>query len=158
MRIQLERKLALCPDRLRCTVCHQAFQPQRIRSLLYSDRGLLQGDVCHSCLRLDAAEFKQTISLNAQLAVVQSGPRDRLAQHYQQQAQELLSVVSEKVRFPSPLQWLVQWVALLCQESQELEATRLGLAACSNSVSNNVGMGARYCADRLRLQRIYELE
>jgi hypothetical protein len=153
MRIQLERKLALCPDRLRCTVCHQAFRARRIRSLLYSDRGLLQGDVCHTCLRLETTEFKQTISLNAQLAVVQSGPRDPQAQQQQQQAQELLLLVSEPVRFPSPLQWLVQWVALLCHESQELEAARLGMAACSTA-----GMGARYCADRLRLQRIYELE
>jgi hypothetical protein len=153
MRIQLERKLALCPDRLRCAVCHQSFRPRRLRSLLYSDGGLLQGDVCQGCLRLETAEFKQTISLNAQLAVVQSGPADALTQKHQQQAQELLAVVRENIHFPSPLQWLVQWVALLCHESQELEATRLGLSACSS-----VGAGARHCADRLRLQRIYELE
>lgn len=127
MRIQLERKLYPCRDNLRCTVCQQVFHVEPIRSLLYQDSGLLQGDVCPNCARLPATEFKQRMVLNARILLQQESLQDSQTMTLHARALELLEVAKEPIKFP-PFwqQWLMQ-LGVFAQDTQELEAARLGL-------------------------------
>ncbi|HCF26692.1 MAG TPA: hypothetical protein DEV81_05675 [Cyanobacteria bacterium UBA11049] len=123
MKIKLDRKLTSCPDRLRCTICRQAFKVSIIRALLYNDKGLIQGDVCSQCLKLKAEEIKQKIREQAMLLM-------ELPELYifstissQERALELLECSTEKVKFPSFYQWLIKKIEV-SQESRQLEATK----------------------------------
>ncbi|MBW4470886.1 MAG: hypothetical protein KME45_10865 [Stenomitos rutilans HA7619-LM2] len=127
MKIQLERKLYPCRDNLRCTVCQQVFHVAPIRSLLYQDNGLLQGDVCSTCAKLPATEFKQRMVLNARILLQQESVQDAQTVTLHVQALELLDVAKESIKFPSFWQqWLMQ-LDVFAQDTQELEAARFGL-------------------------------
>lgn len=126
MKIQLERKLYPCRDNLRCTVCQQVFHVLPIRSLLYQDNGLLQGDVCPTCAKLPAAEFKQRMALKARILLQQESAQDAQTMTLQARALELLTVAKEPIKFPSFWQqWLMQ-LDVFAQDTQELEAARFG--------------------------------
>jgi hypothetical protein len=132
MKIQLERRLPSCPATLPCTVCHQPFTVNSIRTLLYSNHGWLKGDVCPHCLKLSPDKFKQLLwAQSARLLELPSpGPSQTLLRH--QESLECLELSQEDLHRPTGWHWWLKRLAIFAQESQELEATRLGLHS-SNS-------------------------
>jgi hypothetical protein len=101
MKIQLERKLPTCPARLRCVACSQAFEPEKIRSLLYDRAGLIQGDLCPTCCKLKANDLQQKL----------------------QSSEEI-----KRPRFYD--RWIKQWV-ILSEAAEEIEQARLGASRCN---------------------------
>lgn len=138
MKIQLERKLYPCRDKLHCTVCQQMFNVGQIRSLLHRDSGFLQGDICPKCAKLTAQDFKQKMVLNARILLHQANLRESQTITLHEQALELLETSKENVKFPTFWQHLLMQVDVLAQDTQELEAAKFGLQSGS---------------DRQRLQR-----
>jgi hypothetical protein len=130
MKIQLERKLSSCPDQMTCTVCHESFWVRNIRTLLYSDNNLIQGDVCLECTKLNASRFQKKLRSQAnrlvQVASIHPERRDVI----QERAVELLETSEEKIWFPTVLQWLAKKIQIFSEESRELEAARLGIDQC----------------------------
>jgi hypothetical protein len=128
MKIQLERKLSSCPNQLTCAVCRQAFPAQSIRALLFSDRGLLQGDICAHCRQSGSEAIRETLHERVILLKRQSefGQSTTIAIH--ELLTELTACAQEGVKFPSLLDWWLKWWEVFWQESQELEAARLGLS------------------------------
>lgn len=141
MKIQLERRLVSCPDTVQCTVCHRPFAVDAIRSLLYSDRGWLKGDVCPHCLKLDTSTFKQNLWTQAMhlRESTSDGQSQTLLRH--QQALECLELSQEELHRPVWWHWWLKRLEIFSQESQELEAARLGL-------------DVRCCEQRSRLERL----
>lgn len=126
MKIQLERKLTTCPAQLICIVCQQNFAVNRIRSLLYDDKRLLQGDICPKCLKLTANGIKQKILLSANFL----NNQPNLSNCQTISSQELVECASEDVRFPTFYQWLFKQIEIFSQEYQEIEAARFGITNC----------------------------
>jgi hypothetical protein len=128
MKFELERKLPTCPDTLSCVVCRQCFDARRIRTLLRSDRGLVIGDICPACSKLEAKAIKQT--LREQANQLMSQPKGKGAQtlSFHKQALELLEVSTETVKFPTFYQRLLKQIEIFAQESQELESARFNLS------------------------------
>lgn len=124
MKIQLERKLISCPDRVMCAVCRQLFSVGQIRALLHNDKGLIQGDVCPECLELENSEIKQRLQDRASLLMKQANMGYSRTDYSRQLAEELLEVAQENVEFPPFYQWLVKWFEVLFHEPEELEITR----------------------------------
>lgn len=122
MKIKLDRKLTSCPDRLRCIICRQVFKVSIIRTLLYNDKGLIQGDICSQCLKLRAEEIKQRIREQAMLLMEIPELYSFSTISSQERALELLECSTEKVKFPSFYQWLIRKIEVF-QESGQLEAT-----------------------------------
>ena len=138
MKVQLERKLGSCPSRILCIICRQGFEALRIRALLYSDSGLIQGDVCPDCLKLKASGIKQKLR-ESELSLQAELEGSRVASQ-----QALLPECSaEAVRLPRFYEWWLKQVEIFSQESQELEAARLGLSSC-------------HCGRRSRLRIVFE--
>ncbi|MGV0025632.1 hypothetical protein [Phormidesmis priestleyi] len=125
MRICLERKLTTCPDQLVCTVCREPFFTGKIRTLLYSDRRLLQGDICSVCLKLSATGIRKKMREQASLLMQQPAACFVQTIPCHDRAIELLEASQEDVRFPTFLQWWLKKLEILSEESQELEAARL---------------------------------
>ena len=98
-----------------------------IRSLLYRDSGFLQGDVCPNCAKLTAKDFKQKMILNARILLQQANLQDSQTITLHEQALELLETSKEDVKFPTFWQRLVMQIGVLAQDTQALEAARLGL-------------------------------
>lgn len=125
MKIQLDRKLTTCPRNLICTVYNTAFEVGKIRLLLYTDRGLLLGDISPDCLKLSSAEIRTKLRERACAMLQDDNPdRDRL----RDSALELLQASQEQVRFPGAFDWWMKKFEIFSEESQEIEATRSGLA------------------------------
>ncbi len=146
MKIQLERKLSSCSEKLICTVCNQWFEPDKIRTLLYTDRGLLLGDVCRVCLKLPASEIRDQLRERASLLLQQSellALPDWQNTACRARALELLQAAQEDVRFPSIFDWWFKKLEIFSEESQALEATR-------------VGLNEYYLMERSRLQKILD--
>jgi hypothetical protein len=141
MKIQLERRLLSCPDTVQCTVCHRPFAVDAIRSLLYSDRGWLKGDICPHCGKLDAPTFKQNLWIQAMhlRESTADGQAQTLLRH--QQALECLELSREELHRPIWWHWWLKRLEIFSQESQELEAARFG-------------GDVRYCEQRSRLERL----
>ncbi len=127
MRIQLERKRYPYRDKLRCIVCQQLFEVGQMRSLLYQDCGLLQGDVCPHCTKLDAESFKQKMVLNARILLQQTASQHSQTMTLHTQALELLAVSKEAIQFPTVWQQTMTKLKALVEDTQELETTRLRL-------------------------------
>jgi hypothetical protein len=130
MKIQLERTLTSCPNTLRCTICSQAFEVGRIRTLLYSDRRLLQGDICSDCFKLDAKAIKLKMRQQAERLLSQPALTNSRSQAPHNLALELFEVSKENIKFPAFYQRLAKRIEVFVQASQELEAARLGLSNC----------------------------
>jgi len=131
MKITLEQKRPPCPDHLSCTVCHQTFSVNKLRTLLRSDRGLVVGDVCPQCLHLEAHEIQRL--LREQANRMMSPRRGRGAQTISshRQALELLEISTENVQFPRLYQRWLKHIAIFAQESQDLEFERFNLSSYS---------------------------
>jgi hypothetical protein len=143
MKIKLERKLSSCPDSLSCTVCHQRFGAGKLRSLLYSDRGFLLGDVCPQCFRKEANEIQSALRQqgNWMMVPIKGVGVPTIATH--RQALELVEISAENVEFPMRYQLWLKRLEVLIEENQELEAERF-------QRSNWVGM------QRSRLEKMLE--
>ncbi len=130
MKIQLERKLSTCPDQMTCIVCHESFWVRNIRTLLYSDNNLIQGDVCFECTKLNASRFQQKLRNQANRLVQVASIHPERHDVIQARAVELLETSEEKIWFPTVLQWLSKKIQIFSEESRELEAARLGIDQC----------------------------
>lgn len=129
MKIKLERKLTSCPERLRCIVCSQVFELGKIRTLLYNDRGLIQGDICLECMKLKADQIKQKLREQALVLMEQTELCSSPTRFPHELALELLDSSTEDIKFPTFYQRLIVKISSLSPETQELEATRLGLSS-----------------------------
>jgi hypothetical protein len=139
MKIQLERKFTYCPDHLTCSVCCQSFPVPAIRSLLFTDSGLLQGDICSNCYKLGSDGIQQTLRDRAILLKKHSEfyQSNTIAVH--QRATELMTCAQERVKFPPLFQWCLKWWEFLTAETVELETTRLQLSDhCTRRVKPNL--------------------
>jgi hypothetical protein len=143
MRIRLERKLKTCPDQLVCTVCHEPFFTGKIRTLLYNDRGFIQGDICPVCIKLKATEIRKKMREQASLLMQQPVTCVVQTLSCHDRAIELLEASQELITFPTFLHWWLKKIEILSEESQELEADRLKLKQCQHS-------------ERSRLQKMLE--
>jgi hypothetical protein len=143
MKIQLERKLASCPHKLACTVCYQWFEVGKIRALLYNNKGLLQGDMCPECLKLTASNVRARLRERASLLLQNPELSDPYHASARDRALELLQAAQEDLKQPSVLDWWLKKLEIFSEESQELEAHR-------------VGSSDFYLAERSRLQKMLE--
>ncbi|MER3433630.1 MAG: hypothetical protein C4288_09380 [Leptolyngbya sp. ERB_1_1] len=140
MKIQLDRKLATCPKKLLCTVRNTPFEAGKIRLLLYTDRGLLLGDISPECLKLSSSEIRAHLRDRACLMLQDD---DESNSSSRESAMELLQAAQEDVRFPTLLDWWFKKFEIFSEQSQEVEATRTGLSDY-------------YVLERSRLQKILD--
>jgi hypothetical protein len=129
MKIKLERKLINCPNPLNCRVCCQTFEVSKLRTLLYSDRGLLIGDICPRCIKQDDPEIRRLLKQqgNHLMAPLQGRGAQTITSY--QQALELLEISTENIKFPTFYQHWLKHIEIFMQESQELEAARFRLSS-----------------------------
>jgi hypothetical protein len=128
MKIKLERKLLNCPNSLNCKVCHQTFEVSNLRTLLYSDRGLLIGDVCPRCLKRESPEIQRLLKQQSNLLMAPSQGRGAQTIASYQQALELLEISAEEIKRPTFYQRWLKHIEIFVQETQELEAARFRLS------------------------------
>jgi hypothetical protein len=124
MKIQLERKLGYCPNKLTCVVCHELFEVRKIRALLCDDHKLIQGDVCPACLKLESCDFQKKLRNQANRLIQESTGSSVHANAFQSRAVELLETSEENLKRPTIFQWLLKNIAIFAEENQELEAAR----------------------------------
>jgi hypothetical protein len=132
MKVQLERKLPNCPEQLGCCVCAQNFTTPNIRSLLCNDGGLIQGDICGHCLKMNAKAIKRRIiaqSISLQLQADQDAAESL---RFRQQAFDLLLLSQENLTLPNFYTWLRKRWEILSEETRELETARFGLHEAVN--------------------------
>lgn len=127
MRIKLERKLETCPHQLLCTVCRQRFVVRKIRTLFYNNTGHLQGDICSDCTALRPSEIRSKMREHASLLMQYPELNGSSLISARDRALELLETSQEDVKFPTFYQWWFKKVEVFSEESQELEAAKLGL-------------------------------
>jgi hypothetical protein len=143
MKIKLERQTKFCPGHLNCVVCYQVFKVERIRHLLYSDCGLLEGDLCADCMKLNSSTIQTKIKEQAWLLLQNQNLIKSDPIFTAKRASELLEMSKEAVKFPNVLQLWLKKIAILAEESSELEEARLSLTEC-------------YCQERQRLEHLFE--
>jgi hypothetical protein len=129
---------------LLCTVTSTAFEVGKIRIFLYTDQGLLLGDISPACLKLSSSEIRYKLRDQA-CAILQTEEAacDRCSSSTRERALELLQAAQEHVRFPSAFDWWMKKFEIFSEESQEVEATRTGLSDY-------------YVLERSRLQKILD--
>jgi hypothetical protein len=141
MKIQLERTMAPCPPSLGCAVCKQSFQVNKIRTLLFSNQGLLWGDICPTCLKSKSGRIQQQIKQQA----------THLLEHHQddltayKDGLEKLAAAAEPIQFPTFYQWWLKRLEIFSEASQEIEKARFGRSPCG-------------CQQRSRLQMLFDQE
>jgi hypothetical protein len=143
MKIELDRKEISCPENLTCTVCEHTFKVDRIRTLLHSDRGLLQGDICPDCLKIGTTGIQTKLKERVWSLLLKPAPIGSLNSHVKTRAAELLEMSEEEVKFPSFWQWWIKKMTILSEESTELEKARLGISNC-------------HCHQRRQLEKLLE--
>lgn len=143
MKIRLDRKLPTCPNKLRCTVTNTTFEVGNIRILLYSNNGLLLGDLAPDCLKLSSSEIRSQLREQACALLQQEEPFDPDLYSSRDRALELLQAAQEDVKFPTAFDWWMKKFEIFSEESQEMEATRTGLSDY-------------YVLERSRLQKILD--
>jgi len=121
MKIQLERKLPHCRDRILCVVCRQPYAVGRIRMLLYSDRDWLLGDICPQCLQLGTYGIQQTMRDWAILLQKRSELGYATTTAINDLATELRDCSVENIKYPNFLQWWLKKWEIFVEESQELK-------------------------------------
>jgi hypothetical protein len=126
MKIQLERKLSSCPDRLSCVVCHELFWVSSIRALLYDRQNLIQGDVCSVCVALESGNFQKKLRNQANRLIQESETDPKRSEWLQSRAVEILETSEESLKRPTVFHWLLKKLEILFEETQELEAARFG--------------------------------
>jgi hypothetical protein len=145
MKIKLERKLITCPNSLNCKVCHQTFEVGQLRTLLYSDRGLLIGDVCPRCMKREVPEIQRLLKQQGSLLMAPSQSRGAQTIASYQQALELLEISAEEIKFPTFYQRWLKRIEIFVQETQELETARFRLSS-------------RIIEQRSRLEKAFEYD
>jgi hypothetical protein len=134
MKIELESKSSNCADRLRCVVCEQTFNSDRLRSLLCHDDGLIFGDVCPHCRQQGGDYIRQKLGdraakvferIHAQLS---QQPRsiDTSTILLEREALELSEMAEQPLKIPPIYVWWWKRFEMLITESQELELARRG--------------------------------
>jgi hypothetical protein len=121
MKIQLEQKSSNCPDHMNCVACAQKFSVGSMRRLLMDDRSMLQGDLCHSCVRRTAPSLQKLLRSKGQ----------RLLSKHPERSQELINMAIEPVQFPSLWQWLTKKIEILSAETTALEQARFNINTCN---------------------------
>jgi hypothetical protein len=121
MKIQLEQKSSNCPDHMNCVACAQKFKVGSMRRLLMDDRSMLQGDLCHSCVRRTALSLQKLLKSKGQ----------RLLSKHPERGQELMNMATELVQFPSLWQWLTKKIEILSAETTALEQARFNINTCN---------------------------
>ena len=129
MKIKLERKLINCPNLLNCKVCHQTFAVSKLRNLLYSDRGLLIGDICPSCLKQETSEIQRLLRQRGNYLTAPSQGRGAQTIASYQQALELLEISAENIKLPTFYQCWLKHIEIFVQETQELETARFRISS-----------------------------
>jgi hypothetical protein len=129
MKIKLERRLSTCANSLNCGVCRQTFEVSKLRTLLYSDRGLLIGDICPHCLKQETYEIQRLLRQqgNRLMAHPKGEGAQTIASH--RQALELLEISTENIEFPTLYHRWLKHLEIFFQEAEELESTRFGLSS-----------------------------
>lgn len=143
MKIKLERRLTVCSDRLKCIICRHSFATPHIRALLYSDAGLLQGDVCSNCLKRKTSEMQQALRDHSRQLLAQSRVNDPRSLVLERSAFELLDCAAEAIQLPTRFDWWLKHIQVFTQASQELESARFGLSNCA-------------CGKRSRLRIVFQ--
>jgi hypothetical protein len=121
MKIQLEQKSSNCPDHMNCVACAQKFKVGSMRRLLMDDRSMLQGDLCHSCVRRTAPSLQKLLRSKGQ----------HLLFKHPERGQELMNMATEPVQFPSLWQWLTKKIEILSAETTALEQARFNINTCN---------------------------
>jgi hypothetical protein len=136
MKIQLERKLSSCPERLTCVVCHELFGTTRIRALLRDNHGLIQGDVCAACMKLETSNFQKALRNQANRLLHEAILDPARADLLQARAIEILETSEEQIQWPLFFHWILKKIEIFGEETLELEAARFGASSCQcNSAS-----------------------
>jgi hypothetical protein len=130
MKIQLERKLSSCPERLSCVVCHEQFWVPTIRSLLYNQQNIIQGDVCSVCRELNSSSFQKKLRNQANRLIQESVLCPRKSEALRCRAVEILETSEEPLSRPTVFHWLFKRLEIMSEETQELEAARLRASEC----------------------------
>jgi hypothetical protein len=148
MKIQLERALSSCPDQITCVVCHETFWVGNIRTLLYSNNNLIQGDVCPSCIQLTASNFQIKLRNQANRLMQESRASNitpARVQLLQDRAVEILETSEEHIAYPTVFQWFFKRLEIFAQESRELETARQQsrLCNCDRRLPKRGGNSAR---------------
>jgi hypothetical protein len=130
MKIQIERKPKFFPDQLDCVVCRQAFPVGRIRNLLYSDRGLLQGELCLECVESNPTVIQAKIKERAWFLLQNSQLLKSDAILTGERASELLAISQETVIFPGFWQLWRKKLTIWREERNELQQARVSSASC----------------------------
>ncbi len=130
MKIQLERKLSSCPERLTCVVCHELFWTTRIRALLRDNHGLIQGDVCSTCMKLETSDFQKALRNQANRLLHESTLDPDRADLLQARAIEILETSEERIKWPLFFHWILKQIEIFGEETLELEAARFGASSC----------------------------
>lgn len=143
MKIKLDRKKVSCPANLICAVCGHMFKVDRIRTLLYSDRGLLQGDICPNCIKTGTIGIQEKLKERVWSLLLKSDGFVSYNSYKRERAAELLEIAEEEVIFPSFWQWWLKRITIFAEESKELEKARLGASQCD-------------CHQRQQLEKLFE--
>lgn len=130
MKIELERTTRFVPNKLSCAVCIKAFEVEPIRYLLYSDRGLLQGDLCQSCRKSSASAIQARIHERAWSLSQKTTQTPCEEVEIEEKVTEMLSLAEENIIFPTILQHWLKKMEIAAEESMELERARFGLNKC----------------------------
>jgi hypothetical protein len=126
MKIQIERKPKFFPCQVNCVACRQIFPVQRMLNLLYSDRGLLQGELCSECAKSNSAVIQAKIKEQAWSLLQNSQLLKSDSVFIGERASELLVTSQENVKFPSFWQLWFKKLAIWRATSTELQQTRFG--------------------------------
>jgi hypothetical protein len=121
MKIQLEQKSGNCPDHMHCVACAQKFKVGSMRRLLLDNRSMIQGDLCHNCVRRTAPSLQKLLKSKGQ----------SLLSKHPERSQELTNMATEPVQFPSLWQWLTKKIEILSAETTALEQARFNTATCN---------------------------
>jgi len=126
MKISTERTVNHHPQAFHCVACTQPFTTDLHRAIVYNDRGLIQGDICPQCSQLKASELQQKLHDRGTLLLRQSDKADKQSSELRDRAQELIQLSQESVKSPNFLQRWFKQMTMLSEETQDLEAARLG--------------------------------
>jgi hypothetical protein len=146
MKIQIDRTPKFFPDQINCVACQKLFPVERFRNLLYSDRSLLQGELCPECAKSNAAIIQAKIKEQAWLLLQNSQLLKSDSIFIGVRVAELLAISQETVKFPSFWQLWRKKLAIWRAESCELQQARFG----------SINSTECYCDKRQQLERLME--
>lgn len=129
MKVLLDRPLMLFHHPLHCVVCRSPFFVGELRTLLYNDRGLLQGDICPACLELSPTRIKQKLRQHALVLAQQADSDPELADLLAARTTELLDCATEALKLPSFWQRVWKRIEIFLEATQEQEDNRTGLSS-----------------------------